>query len=55
MRYEFHVGDYVETVDGKVGYITKVDCLYIPYGEDEKEERKSKFGRSRWSWSGIHR
>lgn len=33
MRYEFHVGDYVETVDGKVGYITKVDCLYIPYFE----------------------
>ena len=21
MNYEFHVGDYVETVDGKVGYI----------------------------------
>ena len=21
MKYEFHVGDYVETIDGKVGYI----------------------------------
>ena len=21
MNYEFHVGDYVETIDGKVGYI----------------------------------
>ncbi len=24
MKYEFHVGDYVETKDGKVGYITQV-------------------------------
>lgn len=22
MNYEFHVGDYVETVDGKIGYLT---------------------------------
>ena len=25
MDYEFHVGDYVETKDGSIGYITKVD------------------------------
>lgn len=25
MDYEFHVGDYFETKDGSVGYITKVD------------------------------
>ena len=24
MKYEFHVGDYVETKDGKIGYITQV-------------------------------
>lgn len=24
MKYEFHVGDYVETKDGRVGYITQV-------------------------------
>lgn len=24
MKYEFHVGDYVETKDGEVGYISKV-------------------------------
>lgn len=24
MKYEFHVGDYVETVDGRVGYITDI-------------------------------
>ena len=24
MKYEFHVGDYVETKDGKVGYINSV-------------------------------
>ena len=24
MKYEFHVGDYVETKDGKVGYIAQV-------------------------------
>lgn len=27
MNYEFHVGDYVETVDGEVGYISDIcDC-----------------------------
>ena len=24
MKYEFHVGDYVETKDGRVGYITNI-------------------------------
>lgn len=24
MKYEFHVGDYVETVDGEIGYLTKI-------------------------------
>ena len=24
MNYEFHVGDYVETVDGEIGYLTKI-------------------------------
>lgn len=24
MKYEFHIGDYVETKDGRVGYITQV-------------------------------
>lgn len=24
MNYEFHIGDYVETKDGRVGYITQV-------------------------------
>ena len=24
MDYEFHVGDYVETVDGEIGYLTKI-------------------------------
>lgn len=27
MNYEFHVGDYVEDMDGRVGYISKIcDC-----------------------------
>lgn len=25
MKYEFHVGDYVETKDGDIGIITKVN------------------------------
>lgn len=25
MKYEFHVGDYVETVEGDVGYVVMVD------------------------------
>lgn len=24
MNYEFHVGDYVEDIDGRVGYISKI-------------------------------
>ena len=24
MNYEFHVGDYVEMVDGEIGYLTKI-------------------------------
>ena len=24
MDYEFHVGDYVETIDGEIGYLTKI-------------------------------
>lgn len=29
MKYEFHVGDYVENRDGDVGYIEKIcDCEY---------------------------
>lgn len=48
MKYEFHVGDYVETKDGRIGYITKIcHCevckdrgFYEPYvrynnGEEE--------------------
>ena len=36
MKYEFHVGDYVETVDGRVGYIVEVNTAnakdaYIKY------------------------
>lgn len=29
MKYEFHVGDYVETKDGKVGYIANVTYTKI--------------------------
>ena len=35
MKYEFHVGDYVETKDGRVGYITEINYTYIPYIEYE--------------------
>ena len=31
MKYEFHVGDYVETKDGTIGYITETGVSYIPY------------------------
>lgn len=27
MKYEFHVGDYVETSGGHEGYILKYDCF----------------------------
>lgn len=38
MKYEFHVGDYVETKDGDIGIITKVDtdglaCWYCTYSK----------------------
>ena len=28
MKYEFHVGDYIESFDGSVGYLTKVETWY---------------------------
>lgn len=35
MNYEFHVGDYIETIDGKIGYITDINLAYsdidVPY------------------------
>lgn len=27
MKYEFHVGDYVETTDGWIGYVDKLDSI----------------------------
>ena len=27
MKYEFHVGDYVETKDGWIGYVDRVDSI----------------------------
>ena len=35
MKYEFHIGDYVETKDGVVGYIINVSI------EDKKKVFKS--------------
>lgn len=42
MKYEFHVGDYVETVEGKKGYLSRYQVLsnghivfYVQY-KDEK-------------------
>lgn len=32
MKYEFHVGDYVETQDGEVGYITILENLFVGWG-----------------------
>lgn len=43
MKYEFHVGDYVETKDGKVGYIkdifpaTKLEPTYLCCIMDSKD------------------
>lgn len=31
MKYEFHVGDYVETKDGTIGYITETGVNYTLY------------------------
>ena len=28
MKYEFHAGDYIESFDGSVGYLTKVEIWY---------------------------
>lgn len=59
MKYDFHVGDYVETLEEKVGYIERIQtltndrtCLYItfrdnrtyPYDMNE-EELKFRFKR----------
>lgn len=30
MKYEFHVGDYVETVEGKKGYLSR--CVFLSDG-----------------------
>ena len=27
MNYEFHVGDYVETIDGRIGYVDGIYTL----------------------------
>ena len=42
MKYEFHIGDYVETVEGKKGYLSRYQVLsnghivfYVQY-KDEK-------------------
>ena len=48
MKYEFHVGDYVETKDGRIGYIVKIcHCEvcedrgfyepYVHYNDGEEE------------------
>lgn len=31
MKYEFHVGDYVETQTGTIGYVSKVSKKELPY------------------------
>ena len=28
MKYEFHAGDYIESFDGSIGYLTKVEIWY---------------------------
>ena len=28
MKYEFHVGDYIESFDGSIGYLTKAETWY---------------------------
>ncbi len=42
MKYEFHVGDYVEMKEGGVGYISKMQplsnghtCLYVHFTDDK--------------------
>lgn len=45
MNYEFHVGDYVETRNGDVGYITDINLAYpvadFPYFDWTTKEGKS--------------
>ena len=43
MKYEFHVGDYVETVGGSIGWISHVDRNYITM------ESKEGFISGPWS------
>ena len=43
MKYEFHVGDYVETVGGFIGWVSYVDRNYITM--------KSKEGIISGPWS----
>lgn len=35
MKYEFHAGDYVETVDGFIGWVSYVDRNYITMKSNE--------------------
>lgn len=35
MKYEFHVGDYVETVAGFIGWVSNVDRNYITIKSNE--------------------
>ena len=42
MKYEFHVGDYVETVEGKKGYLSRCQVLsdghivfYVQYNDEK--------------------
>ena len=35
MKYEFHVGDYVETVGGFIGWVSYVDRNYIKIKSNE--------------------
>lgn len=41
MKYEFHVGDYVETTDGDIGYITEVNtaCWYCTSSRGPRTEK----------------
>ena len=42
MKYEFHVGDYVETVEGKKGYLSRYQVLsdgHIAFYVQYKEEK----------------
>ena len=52
MKHEFHVGDYVETKDGDIGIITKVNpddsscwygsaCWYCTYSRDSRTKNQT--------------